>query len=444
MLTPAWTQLRPHALQAQLWRTRARFVAVAAGRGSGKTEIARRRMIRMLPVKENPWDTKQFFYALPTYKQARRVAWRPLMRLIPREWIKGNPNESEMRIDTVYGSSLYVVGLDKPQRVEGDQWDGCVIDESCDQKPGHFTRSILPALSHKNGWCWRIGVPKRVGVGAHEFKEFCENATGFGTEYEAYTWPSEDILTSEQLAWARANLDAKDYNEQYLASWESISGAIFYAFDEVLNVRNDVAYDPKLPLIIGSDFNVDPMAWVVCQLHGADPHGGAMQDRSNQELHVLDELWVRNTNTADCLTRLHERFASHTAGFEFFGDATSRARNTRASESDYIQILNDTRFNTHVMAGVHYPRTNPSRSNRFAACNALFCNADKKRRCIVHPRCKNLIKDLATRGYKEGSNEPNDYGDIGHITDALGYVIHAVFPVAFKVESAPIFSTVGV
>jgi hypothetical protein len=72
----------------------------------------------------------------------------------------------------------------------------------------------------------------------------------------------------------------------------------------------------------------------------------------------------------------------------------------------------------------------------------MFCNANNKRRCFVHPRCKNLIKDLNQRGYKENTTEPDDYGDIGHITDALGYAIHTCFPLGTRVPSAKIFSEV--
>jgi hypothetical protein len=158
----AWFQLRYHAQQAAMWRTKKRFVAAACGRGSGKTELARRRIVRFLPIKK-PWADPMYFYALPTFAQARRVAWKKIKALIPREWCT-KINESEMLIETVFGSSLYVVGMDKPQRIEGDQWDGGVVDESCDQKPKAFDLSIRPALTHRNGWCWRIGVPKRHGT----------------------------------------------------------------------------------------------------------------------------------------------------------------------------------------------------------------------------------------------------------------------------------------
>lgn len=386
--------------------------------------------MRFLAVKK-PWHDPIYFYALPTYKMAKRIAWRHITRLIPKEWIKGNLHESELRIDTVFGSSLYIVGLDKPSRIEGDQWDGGVVDESCDQKPGHFERSILPALSHRNGWCWRIGVPKRAGVGAANFKDFFKSGSIMSPEgpyipavHESYAWSSEDILSEEQLKWARENLDPRDYNEQYRANWETIGGAIFWAFDEVLNVQQ-CTYRPDLPLIIGSDFNVDPMAWIVAQ---QDPK------HKDKLLSVLDEIWIRNTNTRETLDHLYNRYGKHPSGFLFMGDASSRSRNTRASESDYVQIRNDSRFATRQ---VIYPRANPSLANRFAACNAAFRNAEGVRRVIVDPRCKNLIKDLTARAYVQGTTMPDDQGDVGHITDALGYVIYQIFPLRLEVAHAP-------
>ena len=401
----AWTQLRYHPLQQKLWTSRARFVAVAAGRGSGKTEIARRKIVRVMADKK-PWPDPMYFYALPTYEQAERVAWGNILRLFPEKWID-DVNRTKLRIKTVFGSTLYVVGLDRPKRVEGVQWDGCVIDESSDQHPGSFGLSVLPALSHRNGWCWRIGVPKRVGVGAGEFKEFFFNKAD-----ESYTWPSEDILTPDQLKYAKEALDEKDYREQYLASWESSSGAIFHAWSNE-NINDAIQYQPDKPIIVGADFNVDPMAWIIGQMHGG-------------RLHVFDELWVRGTYTQQCLDILWGRYAEHKAGWHFFGDATAQSRNTRASESDYIQIKNDTRF---INATCHYPRKNPRVSNRFASCNAAFKNAEGVRRVLVNPRCKNLIKDLEQRAYKPGTSEADDSGDVGHITDALGYVIYARFPI---------------
>lgn len=424
LLTRAWFPLRYHPLQSEAWRTRKRFVCLPCGRGSGKTELARRRIVRCLPIKK-PWEDPLYFYALPTYMQARRVAWKKIKQLVPPEWVAPNGiHETTMQIETIFGSSLYVVGMDKPQRVEGDQWDGGVLDESCDQKPGVFDLNVRPALSHRNGWCWRIGVPKRYGSGARDFREFCELGLSGDDEIATYSWPSSDILSEKEIANARRILDPRDFAEQYGGSWEDVGGRCHWAFDEVLNVDARVSYDSSRPIVVGSDFNVDPMAWVIGHRYREKPG----------KLIVFDEIWRRNTNTRRTLDELYERYGRHDAGWEFFGDASASARRTSASESDYIQIRNDKRFGK---ARVFYPPSNPRVVDRFAACNAMFCNANDERRLFIHPRCENLIRDLESRAFKAGSREPDDYGDVGHISDALGYVVHRCWPVSlYESESS--------
>jgi hypothetical protein len=375
----------------------------------------------MLAVKK-PWPDPMYFFALPTAVQARRVAWQKLKALVPPNWLDGDPRESDMIIKTKFGSSLYVVGMDKPQRIEGDQWDGGVVDESSDQKPGHFDRSLRPALTHRTGWCWRIGVPKRWGVGAAEFKSTFFKWQDAGPDFAAYSWPSSDILLPSEIEAAMLTMDQKDFDEQFGANWLDVGGAIFYAFSETESVSDEVKYRPERPIIVGSDFNVNPMAWVLMQ-------------HVDNKFYVFDEVWIRNTNTQATLDVLYKRYGErHDAGFLFIGDATARSRNTRATLSDYAQIEMDKRFK---LSRVLYPRSNPAVQERFAACNALLQNAAGLRRLFIHPRCKNLINDLSSRAYVEGSRAPDDHDDIGHITDALGYPLHYLCPVLVKSEGSP-------
>lgn len=434
MLTRAWTPLRFHPLQNQLWRTRARFVAVAAGRGSGKTELARRRLVRYLPVKK-AWGDPIYAMCLPTRDQARRVAWEKIKALVPPYWVaKDGIRESDLTIQTVFGSKLYLVGMDNPARIEGVQWDGIVIDESCDQRPGAFDRSIRPALSHRSGWCWRIGVPKRWGPGASEFKKTWEDwgSSSLGAAYESYTWPSGDILPALELQDAARSLDAKDYDEQFLAIWQGTSGLVHYSFDDKLNVVEPDAcrYEPTIPMIVGSDFNVDPMAWVMSQSF------------DGKRLFVEDEIWMRNTNTPAALNELSKRYneprplrdGPHQAGWMFFGDASSKARKTSATQSDLAHIANDKRF---LRSKIFYPQSNPGKHERFSSVNAAFCNALGERRLFISSRCKWLIHDLTTRSYIPGSRDVDDHDDIGHISDALGYVIHRLWPVVPTTDIIP-------
>lgn len=411
--TPAWTPMRPHAVQRSLWTCSKRFVGVTAGRGSGKTELAKRRLVRFLPV-QKPWPRPRYFYGAPTRDQAKRIAWDDLKALTPPSWVE-SISESNMIITTTYGSELHVVGLDKPQRLEGVQWDGGVLDESSDQKPGVFDRSVYPALTHRDAWCWRIGVPKRNGVGAKEYRKFCEDAAkGLVEDGAFFAWPSKDILSAAQLKWAMEHMDPKDFREQFEASWETAGGMVFHCFQREYNVR-PCPYRPDKAIVVGSDFNVDPMCWVLAH---------AWPDR----FEVFDELFVRNCNTQMALTILAKKYASHRGGFQFYGDATAGARRTSASKSDYQQILADESF-VKLGRTIHYPKANPRRSDRFAATNMMLCNAAQDRRLFVDPRCEHLIEDLESRYRPPGENDPEDGGDLGHITDALGYPVYRLYPI---------------
>lgn len=409
MLTDAWFELRPHAQQYEAWTTKKRFVGLACGRGSGKTELARRRIVRYLSVTIPNNPNPMYFFALPTYTQARRVAWKQIKALVPEHWLAEPPREGDMLIRTKFGSELYVVGMDKPQRIEGNQWAGCVIDESCDQKPGVFETSVIPALTQWRAWCWRIGVPKRYGPGAAEYKRW------FFEEDEdklALSWPSSSVRTEEELRYAKKALAVDDYDEQMEAKWVTAKGRIFYGFDEKLNVTDKFDYIPSQPIFVGSDFNVDPMAWT-------------LSHKAGDQWLTFDEVFKRNTNTERTLDALYEKYKDHTSGWIFIGDATGQARKSSASQSDYLHIANDTRFQNKKCL---YPPSNPPVIDRFAACNAMFANKAGVRRAFIHPRCKELIKDLNDRAFKKGTREPNDTGDLGHISDAYGYPVYAIFP----------------
>ncbi len=426
-LPTSWEQFKPHYLQSKVWRSKARFKAIFAGRGSGKTAIAKKYVVRWLPVKK-PWGDVKYFYGMPTYRQAKRVAWWDIVKLIPKDWLAEKPNLSDMCIRTKFGSELYVMGLDSPERIEGVQWDGGIIDESSDQKPGIFERNVLPALMHKKAWCWRIGVPKRYGIGANDFRDFCEAGLrddvleDMGEPIETYTWRSDSVLDPKDLLRYKTLLDERDYEEQLNANWQSVGGSIFYSFQEGVNVRSDVQYDPSLPICVSSDFNVNPMSWILAHI-------------VDGKVYVFDEIFLRNINTPETLSVLHKKFPDHKAGFEFYGDSTSTARRSSATFSDYAHIVRDERFDNVIKKKVFYLNANPSLIDRFSACNSIFKNAMGEIRCYISPKCRQLIRDLRARAYKEDSREPNDVGDMGHMSDAFGYLIYRRFPVRIRLYS---------
>lgn len=418
VLTPAWTTLRYHPKQFAAFTSKKRFILIPAGRGSGKTELARRKLVMELPRKK-PYPDPRYFYAADTVGKAKSIAWSQLLALIPRHWLAGKPRESKdsMEIKTKFGSVLRLFGMAKATAIEGLQWDGGVIDESCDCPPGGFALSIVPALTHRDGWCWRIGVPKRRGPGAAEYRRAYEEALrGEDPDSEGYSWPSSDILSPEKLAWARKHLDPKDFREQFEACFVTAGGRIFYAFDRARNVR-PVAYDKRRPIVVGCDFNVDPMCW-------------SLGHRTAHTIEWFDEIFLRDTNTVESIKCLLSRYADHVGGFEFYPDASGQQRKTSAAESDYKLILGNTGLRAKGL-NVFSPSSNPRIADRFADCNAMWENADGDTRMWVSPSCVHLIDDLENRSYKQGTCDPDDKpgSDMGHMSDALGYAVSYLFPI---------------
>jgi len=414
-ITNRWFPLRHHPVQSAAWRTSARFVTLPCGRMSGKSELAKRRLVRFLPV-DLGWPVTRYRFIAPTGPQAKEIAWNDLKNLTPRSWLLGLPRETDMLIRCQFAShiaELRVIGMDRPQRAEGSPLDGVVSDESSDQK-SNLELSVRPALDARNGWWWQIGIPKRQGIGARKYRENCERGMAGEAGWANYAWPSWDILPAEVIEAARHDMDAKDFNEQYGAVWESIGGAAFHEFDERVHVRQ-VLYDPMRPILVGADFNVDPMAWVLGQ---TTPDG--------KELQIFDEIWLRDTNTIKTLDVLWGRYGSqHKGGWVFHGDASGHSRQTSASYSDYAHVISDARYKAKTL----WPTSHPAIKDRLSSCNAMFRNAAGAVRLHIDPRCINLIDDLRNRGLDRNGlliNADKDSG--GHATDALGYLIHYRWP----------------
>ena len=430
-LTPRWTPMREHPEQLAVRRCRrqdnVRIITLPCGRRSGKSELAKRLVVESLLDVIPGCHKPRYIYAGPTQDQAREIAWHDLLDLIPDHWILGgksgpNVSYSRLSITIANGASVRVVGLDKPHRIEGGYLNGFVGDEWSDIRPGTFDRVIRPMLGDFHGWAILCGVPKRQGVGAAWYRRLCEAIAG-GKYPDAahFRWPASDILPAEEVAEARSTMDPKDYAEQYDAIWQTAGGGIFHAFSREHNVRPCQRRD-NLPIIVGSDFNIDPMCWVI---------GHRVDDR----LEIFDELFIRDCNTPRALDELWKRWGHHPGGWQFYGDASSRARKTSAVQSDYAHIWNDPRFKKAGRT-LHYPPDNPNVEDRFSAMNARFCNAEGVRRVFIDEQCVHLTEDLETRSYKLGSREPNDSHDQGHSSDALSYVAWRIWPLRFNVGNA--------
>ncbi|MBE7416001.1 MAG: hypothetical protein HS130_12605 [Deltaproteobacteria bacterium] len=388
----------------RLWNENKRFAVVPAGRRSGKTELAKRKLVISLSEKKN-WADPKYFAAAPTREQAKRIFWKDLKELMPRVWTK-RVYETDLCIKTVFGSELWVVGVDKPERVEGVPWDGGVLDEFANMRETAWTEHIRPALSDRKGWCWFIGVPE----GLNHYKEVADYAaSGSDQDWGLYTWPSSEILPHEEVEAARRVLDAKTFRQEYEASFEGSSGRAYYAYYPGRHQDTDLSVNENLKLAVCCDFNVDLCVWEVAQTDG-------------RSVRVLDEIALRNTNTAEMGRALLAKYGGHKAGLVVYGDAAGMSRST-AGMSDYA-ILDGMGLRTQRVK-----RSNPAVRDRVNAVNAMLESSNGEVRLFLHPRCAHLKKDFETVEWRSGGMEIDKSDpERTHASDALGYFIEHEFP----------------
>lgn len=424
MLPIFWETLRPHPIQWDLFSSRARFIGCDAGRRSGKTEITKRKFVMetISPVMWNGQSKtyRRYLVGGPTQSQTDGLWWQKLISMYPKGYVASidrTHGRFWVKSGTSHISEIKVSGLDASERIEGHGIDGALIDESCDVKPDAINISIWPMISETGGFLWRIGIPKRQGVGAASFKQWCEdclNGNFLGFSSARFTWASADILDPQEIALARATLASRDFREQYEASWESAGGNVYYAFDQRVNVTQ-CKYDPTKPIIISQDFNIDPMTMVIVQDFGT-------------HMNVIDEIFLHNSNTPEIMNVAAGKMQAlgHQAGYRMCGDWNSKKKNTvgEASLTDMSLIENDARFSPKAMCYV----TNPPLVNRFASTNAMLKDANGIPHLFIDPKCKYLIKDLDSRYYEPGTSKPADGKYQGHICDAMDYSVWRFHP----------------
>ncbi len=387
----------------RLWNENKRFAVVPAGRRSGKTELAKRMIVARLNAKKN-WPDPRYFAGAPTRDQAKRIFWNDLKALTPGGWIK-KIYETDLCLKTRSGSELWVVGLDRPHRIEGVAWDGGVLDEYANMRAGAWTENIRPALSDRGGWCWFIGVPE----GLNHFKDLADYAaSGVDPEWGLYSWPSADILPEREVEAARRVLDQRTFRQEYEAAFEGSTGRVYYSYDHKRHEDASLSIDHTLPLVLCCDFNVDPCVWEIVQTDG-------------KTVRVVDELARRNTNTVEMGRSVLARYGGHSAGLLIYGDAAGMQRST-AGKSDYA-LLADL-----GIAEQRLRKANPFVKDRVNAVNAMLENTRGERRFIHHPRCVELRKDFETVEWKDdGLVIDKSKRERTHASDAIGYFIEYEF-----------------
>lgn len=442
LLTPRWRPLRPHAEQLRLCTDDKRFKMVPAGRRSGKTERAKREIVKQAFAHPG----QRYLCGAPTHMQAKGIFWKDLLALVPSWALAERPNRTELRINLIQGAEIVVAGMDQPQRIEGQPWHGVVLDEYGNMKPSAWPEHVYPTLSETHGWAWLIGVPEGRN---HYYDLTIDHAND--VDWGLYSWPSADILAPEEIAAARRNLDELTFRQEYEASFINFEGQAYYAFSAATHcARLKQNYNPRADIGVCFDFNVSPGVCAIVQemdLPVTATAAVAVEEPSSLPFKhtrlytgptmgtaVIGEVYIpRNSNTPAVCRKLVQDWKGHQGNIFVYGDATGGAKGSAKVEgSDWDLVKRELKREWGQRVHFRVPKANPAERARVNAMNTRIRAGDGTILLMVDGgAAPHVVKDLeGVRTLAGGSGEIDKVHDpeLTHISDALGYYVVANFP----------------
>ncbi|MFZ3286559.1 MAG: terminase family protein [Telluria sp.] len=420
-----WYKLTEHPVQRALVDAVAngvRFPVVPAGRRSGKTERAKRFVAKM--AMKNPGE--RYFIAAPTHAQVKKMYWSDMKQLCLCSLQSKAPSESDLIIFMGNGTEIHLIGLDRPQRIEGVFWSGGVIDEIADIKPDAWEANIRPALDTFNptrpdyrAWCWLIGVPDGLNH-YYDMAKYAESAND--PDWALFHWKSSEILPAETIAAAKRQMSAKQYKQEYEASFEGATGRIYEDYDKANHT--DAAVLPHEQLMWMHDQNFTPLS-------------SAVGVRRDAGLFLLDEIVLTSAVSKQSALEFIDKFKDHkNKHVLIYGDPAGQAGEKHGHASDYIDIEGVLKAN-----GWSYTRkvkpAHPAIKDRQNAVRAKIRAADGARSLFVNPvTAKWCDKGLATVQLQDGSTFQEDQkSKYQHITTAIGYCVDVEWPAVKRIAT---------
>lgn len=401
-----------HNGQSEVFKDGHRFKVVVAGRRWGKTRLSKVSIIRFASQ-----PNRYIWYVSPTYRMSKQIMWAELVDTIPVTWIK-RLNETLMRIELVNGTVIELKGADKPDTLRGVGLHYIVLDEFQDMKSGVWKMVLRPTLATTGGHVLFIGTPKAYNH-LHEVWTLGQPGPKKSKQWKSWQFPTitSPFVPKEEIESARRDMGEKEFAQEFLASFENMSGKVYYAFDRKNNVSDKCVFNPRLPIWIGQDFNIDPMSSCICQL------------QPNGEIWVVDEISLLSSNTQEACEEIERRYWRYMNNIVIYPDPAGGAKQHARGETD-LDIFREKGFRK-----IKYRRKHPAVADRVNAVNRMIRSANGEIRLYVNPKCRNTIMALEQTIYEEGGRNVDKDQGVEHMADGLGYMMELEFPVR-KIEVA--------
>lgn len=226
-----------------------------------------------------------YIYLFPESTHARKVIWKGIdsqgQRFIdhfPKQLIKGNPNNTEMLIEFINGSTFQLMGSDRYDSLRGMNPVGIVNSEAADHHPAAYD-ILSPVLAENNGWVVFQGTPK----GENHFYDIYMNAidneswfTSLLTVNDTRRHDGLPVFSDERIEEERRDGKSEEFIQQeYYCSWTAANVGSYYGkwLKDAAEQKRifDFEIEPLLPVYTFWDIGVhDATAIWFMQFVGAE------------------------------------------------------------------------------------------------------------------------------------------------------------------------------
>ena len=351
----------------------------------------------------------------PTQNMTLNTYWKPLLDFIRQ--IRPTPNAKVMEKEIWFdnGSSIALGSADKIDKLRGRSPNPnlIIMDEYAFVRAADaeslFVEVLQPyaAVKEANTKFIIISTPK----GYNFYKKLFDR--GMSDDYPEWNSINYDCYTARpdlksNFDKLKLEMDEKQFQQEMMAQFITAGNQVFINFDELLNLKHDIADVQKdEPIVIGLDQNVGLMSAIVARIKSINgvnhievinEHEGQFQDIP-QLIAGLKELYPDNRITIT-------------------PDSSMAARSAAAGiGNDSIKQLKQAGFS------IRMDKKNPGILDSVNVANGMLLSGSGARLVKIHPRCYKLIEAIKAATWNEatGNNLVKD-NKTDHLSDAFRYL----------------------
>jgi hypothetical protein len=405
--------------QFDLIHSTARYPAMVAGFGAGKTESLVKRALRL----KFAYPENDIAYYLPTYDLVNTIAFpRFEDALAAYGMVEGEDFKtvkSQTPMIRIYGGGKIIFRtMDRPGRIVGYEVADSLVDE-LDTLKEKDAADVWRRILSRNRQKKADGTDNTVAVGT--------TPEGFRFVYDRWKKnpPSDQYVIIKASTYSNARNLPDNYIPDLIADYPDnlimaylegefvnlTSGSVYPNYDRKDNASVEKVL-PGEPLHIGMDFNVGKMAAVVFvqrqhqQPLGICPHAVA------EIMGVLD--------TPAMIKAIKARFPNH--AIFIYPDASGDSRKSQNASTSDLALLRQAGFNV-----LNNP-ANPAVKDRVLSMNIMLAGCSRGKLFVNEIACPLFAEALEKQAYND-KGEPDKTTGLDHPNDAGGYFICYRYPV---------------